>query len=237
MGKMHLISLLSPPLQNSRVSMWQPGRKTLSSLRRGRGGLRPWGHGRPRVSVATGLDIDRPWLLLQRLTVHLPGQKKQLLGNCISRKIPHWNSSTRASNRDMWMLLHWQDNSKWKWFKKDTILNWRSREQDLPTGIKYKKWDFNERPFNKYPQWSMAFLVAQMVKNLPAMQQTWVWSLGQEDSWKRECYPLQYCCLENSMDREAWRATVRGVAKSQNTTDQLTFYTQNMVCTEAQRQK
>ena len=27
--------------------------------------------------------------------------------------------------------------------------------------------------------------------------------------------PLQYSCLENSMDREAWQATVRGVAKSQ----------------------
>ena len=26
--------------------------------------------------------------------------------------------------------------------------------------------------------------------------------------------PLQYSCLENSMDREAWRATVHGVAKS-----------------------
>ena len=26
--------------------------------------------------------------------------------------------------------------------------------------------------------------------------------------------PLQYPCLENSMDRGAWRATVRGVTKS-----------------------
>ena len=26
--------------------------------------------------------------------------------------------------------------------------------------------------------------------------------------------PLQYSCLENSMDREAWRATVCGVTKS-----------------------
>ena len=27
--------------------------------------------------------------------------------------------------------------------------------------------------------------------------------------------PLQHSCLENSMDRGAWRATVHGVAKSQ----------------------
>ena len=27
-------------------------------------------------------------------------------------------------------------------------------------------------------------------------------------------YPLQYSCLENSMDRGAWRATVHGVEKS-----------------------
>ena len=27
--------------------------------------------------------------------------------------------------------------------------------------------------------------------------------------------PLQYCCVENLMDRAAWWATVHGVAKSQ----------------------
>ena len=27
--------------------------------------------------------------------------------------------------------------------------------------------------------------------------------------------PLQHSCLENSMDREAWRATVHGVTNSQ----------------------
>ena len=31
-----------------------------------------------------------------------------------------------------------------------------------------------------------ASLVAQMVKNLPAMQETWVQSLGQEDSLEKE---------------------------------------------------
>ena len=32
----------------------------------------------------------------------------------------------------------------------------------------------------------MAFLVAQTVKHLPAMQETWVRSLGQEDSLEKE---------------------------------------------------
>ena len=34
--------------------------------------------------------------------------------------------------------------------------------------------------------------------------------------WRRELagYPLQYFCMENPMDRGAWWATVRGVAKS-----------------------
>ena len=32
---------------------------------------------------------------------------------------------------------------------------------------------------------------------------------------ERNGYPLQYSCLENPMDGEAWRATVYGVDKSQ----------------------
>ena len=33
--------------------------------------------------------------------------------------------------------------------------------------------------------------------------------------------PLQYSCLENCMDRGAWRATVHGVPKELDTTQQL----------------
>ena len=52
--------------------------------------------------------------------------------------------------------------------------------------------------------------VAQLVKNLPAMRETWVWSLGWEDSsGEGRGYPLQYSGLENSKD-----CIVHGVAKS-----------------------
>ena len=60
-----------------------------------------------------------------------------------------------------------------------------------------------------------ASLVAQMVKNPSAMQETQVRSLGQEDPLKEgNGNSLQDSCLENSMDRRAWRATVCGVAES-----------------------
>ena len=59
-------------------------------------------------------------------------------------------------------------------------------------------------------------MVAQPVKNLLARQKNRVQSLGREDLLG-EGYgnPLQYSCLENPMDRGAWRATVYGVAKGQ----------------------
>ena len=41
--------------------------------------------------------------------------------------------------------------------------------------------------------------MAQMGKNLPAMQETQVQSLD----WEGNGNPLQYSCLENSMDRGA----------------------------------
>ena len=37
--------------------------------------------------------------------------------------------------------------------------------------------------------------------------------------------PLQYSCLENSMDRGAWQATVHGVAKSQTQLSDFYFTT------------
>ena len=61
----------------------------------------------------------------------------------------------------------------------------------------------------------IASLMAQWVKNLPAMQETQVLSLGWEDALEEEDgNPFQYSCLKNLIDRGAWWATIHGVAKS-----------------------
>ena len=68
-----------------------------------------------------------------------------------------------------------------------------------------------------YPlQYSSVSLVAQTVKNPPCS----VGDLGSIPELGRSPggghgNSLQYSCLENPMDREAWQATVHGVTKSQ----------------------
>ena len=52
-------------------------------------------------------------------------------------------------------------------------------------------------------------------KNPSGMQEAQVPSLGGKILWRRACNPLQYACLDTPMDREAWRATIHGVAKIQ----------------------
>ena len=54
-------------------------------------------------------------------------------------------------------------------------------------------------------------LLAQMVKNLPAIQETRVQSLGSGRSPEvGNGNPLQYPCLDNPMDRGSWWAIVHG---------------------------
>ena len=58
--------------------------------------------------------------------------------------------------------------------------------------------------------------VAQCVKNLPAMQETQIWSLGWDDPLEEEpSTSLQYSYLENPMDKGAWWVTVHRITKSQ----------------------
>ena len=72
--------------------------------------------------------------------------------------------------------------------------------------------------FNIYKHMSGAFPMAHQVKNPPA-------KAGDTGSipGSRRCpgegndNPLQYSCLENSMDRGSWQATIHGVAETDTT--------------------
>ena len=80
-----------------------------------------------------------------------------------------------------------------------------------------------------YPlQNSWTSLVDQLVKNLPAMRETClglILGLGRSNG-EGKGYPLQYSCLESSMGRGAWQATVHGVTES-DTTEQLSRHTRS----------
>ena len=61
----------------------------------------------------------------------------------------------------------------------------------------------------------MASLVAQMVKNLPAMWETWVGCLGWEDPLEKGMAAHSSALpWRTALDRGAWEATVHGVTKS-----------------------
>ena len=67
-----------------------------------------------------------------------------------------------------------------------------------------------------------------MVKNLPAnsgdVKDTGsVPGLGRSPG-EGHVSPLQYSCLKNPMDREAWWATIHGVTKSQTRLKRLTTH-------------
>ena len=66
-----------------------------------------------------------------------------------------------------------------------------------------------------------ASLIAQLVKNPPAMQETpfnfWVGKIP----WRKELLPIPVFCMENSMNRGAWLAVVYRITKSQTWLKQL----------------
>ena len=67
-----------------------------------------------------------------------------------------------------------------------------------------------------YPlQYSWVSLVAQTVKDLPAMQETWFWPLGWEDLLEESMATHSSILVWRiPTDRVAWRATIQVVAKS-----------------------
>ena len=91
-----------------------------------------------------------------------------------------------------WFLLLWNVGSKAYGLQQLLILGSRTQAQQSPR--------------------------MGLVKNLPAMLETWVQSLGGEDPpGEGSGNLLQYSCLENPTDRGAWWTTVHEIAESDMT--------------------
>ena len=77
----------------------------------------------------------------------------------------------------------------------------------------------------------MAFPGGSVVKNPPANagDAGSLHGLGRPPGEEND-NPLQYSCLENPMDREAWRATVHGIIKESDKTKATHTHTINRMC-------
>ena len=69
---------------------------------------------------------------------------------------------------------------------------------------------------------SLVSQVAQTIKNMPEMQETWAWSLGLRSPGGEHGNPLQYSCLENPHWERSLVATVQ-CHKEWDMTEQLTL--------------
>ena len=85
------------------------------------------------------------------------------------------------------------------------------------------KWYFSQQDFNMMYNANQASLVAQTVKNPPAVCETWVRSLSWEDPLEEGM--TTHCSIlawRIPMDKGAWWDTVHGVKES-DTTERLYF--------------
>ena len=111
------------------------------------------------------------------------------------------------------MLLIANRHSNWRRESLPTPVFWPGEFHGLYSPWRRKELDTIERLSLYFI--SGIRMVAQKVKNPPAMWDTWVWSLGWEDILEKGMATHScFLCLENSMDRGASQATVHGVPKS-----------------------
>ena len=107
-----------------------------------------------------------------RRCIHIQGRKEILILPLSS--LPFWSQCYLIWHSDSLLILCFKRTQAANWFK-----------------VYRKLYLFTVRQ-----SWTQASLVAQMVKNLPAIQETWVQSLGWEDPLE-EGNALQYYFLED----------------------------------------
>ena len=121
------------------------------------------------------------------------------LGSHLYRKLNHWRQSIFVfPPRPLTFCCIFPPmHTVWLLQQHDVVI-WKGKYIQLSKEI-----------IGKHHALGQASLVAQLVKNPPAMRETWVWSLDWEDPLEKG-KTTQYSGLENSMD-----CIVYGVAKSQ----------------------
>ena len=67
--------------------------------------------------------------------------------------------------------------------------------------------------------------MAQLLKNLPAMWETWIRSLGWKDPWRKAWQPTPVSCLEKSHGQRSLEGYSPGSQKESDTTEHLSTYT------------
>ena len=137
------------------------------------------------------------------------------------------------------------ESEKWKWSRSVMSNSLQSTNILIKTKMSYmtqvsffgnlhfwamswvcKRWLISDHLMNCW-----ASLVAQTVKNLPAMQETWVQSLGREDPLEEGManHP-SILAWRIPMNRGSWWATVHGVTKSLTQLKQLSSSSSSRQC-------
>ena len=110
---------------------------------------------------------------------------------------------------------------------------------DNQKDLLYSTWNCIQYPiinhkgnYGLFIQLYIASLVAQRVKHLPVMQETQVWSLGQEDPLGKEMvtHSSILAWRINPLDRGAWWAIVHRVAKSWTRLSDYPTLTESLCC-------
>ena len=140
------------------------------------------------------LSITNSWSLLKLMSFKLVMPSNHLILCCPLFLLPSIFPSIRVFSNESVLYIRWP-----KYYLQQTI---KSAGKELPT-IQEESLipELGSSPGEGigYPlQYCWASPMAQMVKNPPAMQDTWVWSLGWEDLLEEGMgNPLQCSYLEN----------------------------------------
>ena len=102
-------------------------------------------------------------------------------GGSVVKNLP---DNARRYRRQFWSL-RWEDPLEEEMTTNSSILAWRTPWTEEPGGLQFI---VSHRVGHDWSSWACThdcfaneYSVAQMVKNPPVMQKTWVWSLGGED--------------------------------------------------------